>query len=415
MLKAQSFVAARFPHMIFLPCMAHIINLVVGVVYKEFISTVIDDIQEVANSIRTDPFKEIFEQECMKKDHRPRWIRAIAPTRWNSAHTALASALSIKKELIAASTEYNKRYENNVYKGNKNKIKKKLMRLNAIWFQNVQRAEQLLLPFSIASKRMQKDSANLSDAMLSFFEMYICIERMTSRYKKRVLNEIAFRWHILEQPLYILGYALSYDGYPVMKTFFENNSHIRQAMLQAAEEYYCKKLFKRKTNKDLICITKSVDLFKKNWNEMFPVNQGEGCVEDNSMKVEILLEAENESIFMAQFPKLFLELSDLAFFLSKLLVHGAGVERQFSAYGNIKTKKRGALLEENMRTYGKISNFLKSDLADTLLDLPVSNVFDEDKRKEAKRKQRVLRATVTSTGSESTGGILNLPAELGFL
>lgn len=360
---AKSFLKIRFPYIIFMACYAHQINLIVGRIYKHYIYQTIDKIIKLARSSKNAVFKAILMKKCEEKKCRFVQVKGIAETRWNSAFQACKSVTKMSEPLLLASAEYkrrsklNKRSNNHIPRANET-----LANIDEDFLDQCTAAVKVLEPFNRASLTLQHDQSPISAVLASYLKCYSSLERIKHLdVRGKLQNEFAFRWYHMEQPLFLVAWALSRKGLLIAINILRNEvfdletTQKFQKMLFNGIIFYYKthmvpeifekqQILKVKSEIAVANITEQIDA-------LFYLESG------SSLESTIRISKSTKKLWL-KVKRLFPELASFALFMKDLINNSSSCERTFKVDKNIKTKQRARMTDEKMRMTAKARYYI---------------------------------------------------------
>ncbi|CAB4419113.1 unnamed protein product [Rhizophagus irregularis] len=233
--SAGEYTAARkqlrreYLNKVFLPCMAHQMNLVFGDIFKESVHykrTSAEAVRIVSYFHKSPYFTGNLRDEQTRIYNKTVSLLSPGDTRWNSYYFCFHSILKTKVALKFISAKFNEHRSNvirtngipNVIPNNtskKNNNERKLpddiadiINDNDFWLTLVE-LQNLLYPLCGFLNKLQKDTASLYEVIHCFaYVTKIFNEHTDSNFSEKMVERMEKRWKQWEQPLLILSMVL---------------------------------------------------------------------------------------------------------------------------------------------------------------------------------------------------------------
>jgi len=205
--RARQILALRYPHILFLKCKAHQVNLMVGHLldkteYASWVSKAVASASKIKKS--SSKWYKRLQDLCDERYGKcaATTIMTLADTRWNSLQGVLASLLRIRTACEDMSFKY--------------RSDKDFPTACRVWHEErsfwhkIMEAELLIRPFCDASFLMQSEDNTLADVLLMMINLVLHVQEFTGDKDQAdlVLKDLRARWETWEQPLYVLAFAL---------------------------------------------------------------------------------------------------------------------------------------------------------------------------------------------------------------
>ena len=205
--RARRILALRHPHIIWMRCWAHQINLMVRTLLESAgFAVVCKQAIMAANKITASSSKWLPQlksvvEEYYGKKVSPK-IYTVAETRWNTTQQCFASQLRMRD----ACKNFAQKFENVSKFPDACKVW-----ANATFWNGLEDAELLIRPLCDASYLMQRNKGNtLAHVVLVFLVLYNHIrEYCSDSHEVDVMKkDLQSRWHQEDNPLFFLAFAL---------------------------------------------------------------------------------------------------------------------------------------------------------------------------------------------------------------
>lgn len=198
--RARRILAIRWPRIAFTLCFAHSVNNLVRAVLKTTFCDVARDAAAAVNALNASSAKWlVLARACMREayGHDLAFI-SLCETRWNSMQGCFASLLRVRGAL---QTFYSQCYRRDGYPVQLNVLGK-----SSFW-SDLEEAEAVISPLSLASFRLQRDENTVGDVVQSFIDIYEGFAKSV-KHRDTLLPSLEQRWRNCEQPLFLLGFVL---------------------------------------------------------------------------------------------------------------------------------------------------------------------------------------------------------------
>ena len=241
--RARRILALRHPHLIWIKCWAHQVNLIVGqLMNKGFFAKVCNDAVKSASAVKSSSSKwykrlrDTAERYYGKKV--PTTVLTLADTRWNSLQGCFASLLRIRKACRATILE--------------NEHDPKLPDALRVWENNafwkeLEDAELLVRPLCDASFLMQREGNTLAHVLVMLVNVYKGIaeyhgETLDGAEENPVVADVAKRWELAEQPLFVLCFCVHPSFYTVAVKMLQESEARRGKWMNSKNPLTCTRL-----------------------------------------------------------------------------------------------------------------------------------------------------------------------------
>ena len=200
--KARRGLVYRRPHMMVMPCFAHIVDPILKHTMKssDFGATV-DLFSVTASTIVASSSKWLprLERTMMEMYGKTYKIFTVATTRWNSLQACLASQLRVKDacKVFVSTYSQNPSFPRGLLAWGD----------ESHWIE-LSHAECLARPLCEASFLMQRNGNTMAHVMLMFLNMANHLISFTNGAEKALLADIQSRWNGLENTLFFLAFIL---------------------------------------------------------------------------------------------------------------------------------------------------------------------------------------------------------------
>ena len=349
--RARRILALRHPHMIFMRCWAHQINLMVRTLLElAGFAAVCKQAIVAATKITASSSKwmpqlkslvdEMYGNKVLSK------IYTVAETRWNTTQQCFASQLRTR----AACKNFVQKYEN--MSGFPEACK--VWALDEFWV-DLEEAELLIRPFCDASYLMQRNKGNtLAHVVLVFLVLYNHVREYCgdSHQVKVMKQDLEKRWHGEDNPLFFLAFAL-HPSFCKMAIDIIANSEKQDGswgrnknalsvvrLAKAATFYYGKhKLFRSTTDAGQMDEQQQLDKAVRQWLQGKP---------SSIAALSVYNEGENAAEWWDENRTEYPEIAQIAAFLLDCPVQGAACERLFKDFALFHTKQRNRLKSDTV-------------------------------------------------------------------
>ena len=170
MAKARRLLSKRFPNLVYLPCLAHQVNLMA---YKIYVveKKLLDAAQDMVSRInKSTTLRNKYKKECQARYGTKAAIslKNLAKTRWNSAHGMLCSILRVRGviENLCGTAD---------------------LQLPQDFVDSCLRLEEIFRPLTAASLLLQKRNQDLSGAFKIFMELHKGFRALSDKKTAEIL------------------------------------------------------------------------------------------------------------------------------------------------------------------------------------------------------------------------------------
>jgi Protein of unknown function (DUF 659)/hAT family C-terminal dimerisation region len=250
--RARRILARRHPHILWLRCFAHQVNLMVKSLLKlPMFSEVFDQASASVNTMNASSSKWLVkfrnETEALYGKQNQQLGMNLIPqgeTRWNSTQNMFASLGRVRGACKTFVAKHDTQSNRSTFP--------KACRVWGIpdWWNRLEEAELLIRPFCDASFLMQRECNMLPHVFLMFLDLYRHLQEYspTIAFAQELQRDIINRWKREEHPLYFLALAMHPQFAPLARLILQKLmlSNIDQSVLsytrlvQATLFYYQK-------------------------------------------------------------------------------------------------------------------------------------------------------------------------------
>jgi len=199
--RARRILALRWPRIVFIFCFAHDINnLVKSVLKTPSFRQIGSQAAAVVNVLNASSSKWLQRaREVIVRFYGVRLaLFSLCETRWNSMHSCFASLLRVRTALKAFARTYE------AHSDFPDTLR--VLTSDSFW-RKLLTSEQVIMPLSVASFRLQRDENTLADVVISYRDIFIGFRRNQSD-REELEKCVEARWAQCEQPLFMLAYVL---------------------------------------------------------------------------------------------------------------------------------------------------------------------------------------------------------------
>nr|CAG8610000.1 474_t:CDS:2 [Entrophospora candida] len=337
------------PDIVFLPCMAHQFNLIVGEIFKE------SDIYKKASAkavkivsyFHSSPyFTGLLRNEQISVYGKTIALITPSETRWNSYYFCFHSVLKTEAALRTLSTKFAPRRIGTPSISRSGHSRQRLLPTSVdqerhlpsdiitiineqTFWNHLFELQDIILPLCAALNKLQKDMARLYEVVLAFGWIFkVFSNHENENFSNKMINRLEKRWNKFEQPLLLLSLVL----HPQYRTslFKNTTNNLSYTYFGQWINYYYQAWF----GTPPIRILREYLLYQK---KAYPFD----------MKTFSQLDCEVVDFWdlaKGEAP----ELSKLALHLHGICINSASVERLWSNMGFIHSKKRNRLYHEKV-------------------------------------------------------------------